>query len=791
MNENWNKLLLRQIKKNFGSPENLPESVLKIFHDINDSYFNFEDDFRLLQNSIEISSQELRDAYIRQKQDAENRKETIERIKEAIIVIDPEHMISEEKDTDGARDNAVLFNSLMRLIEERKEMEVSLKVNENSLREILDSQDVGVTIIDIETHKISFINKKAEEMFGAAKEEIIGKRCYSLICPARDEHCPLDDAEELIKSAEKVFINARNEQIPILKSVIRSIYDGRKSLIESFVDISSLKKAENDLIMAKEIAENANRAKSEFLANMSHEIRTPLNGVIGFTELLMKTRLNETQQHYMQTVFYSANSLLDLLNDILDFSKIEAGKLELNPEKTDIIQLSEQIIDVLKFRAHEKGLELLMDLPPDIPRFVYMDSVRLRQVLVNLLGNAFKFTEKGEVEFKVEMDQFEPESGMVTLTFSVRDTGIGIPQDKQTRIFDSFSQADATTTRKYGGTGLGLAISNKLVNIMGSTLRIESEPGVGSNFYFTLKLKTEVADPGLPVELCDIRKVLVVDDNTNNRIIIQHMLLTRNIEAELVSNGLEALERIRNCHDYDVLIIDYNMPVLDGLDLIRLIRQENLYPCDKQPIIFLHSSSDDERIRKESRELGVQVMLVKPVKMTQLFEALAKVRSTRAPKNEELSDQYKTEPDYLSRSHFSILIAEDNNINMMLTSTILSFLLPNSSIIKADNGLEAVRLFIETKPDLIFMDIQMPVMNGYEAVMEIRKAEAESGGRIPIIALTAGTVKGEEERCRVAGMDDYVTKPMVENTIRRVLEFHLLKTRGYDEGIIENLKQDL
>lgn len=770
--------------------ENLPESVLRIFQDINDSYFNFDDDIRLLQNSIEISSQELRDAYTRQKQDAENRKATIERIKEAINVIDPEHLITEEGVTEGENDNTVLFNSLIRLIEERKEMEVTLKVNENSLREILDSQDVGVTIIDMETHKISFINKKAEEMYGAAKEEIIGKRCYSLICPARDERCPLEDSEDLIKSAEKVFINAKNEKIPILKSVVRSIYDGRKSLIESFVDISSLKKAEKELIIAKEVAEKANRAKSEFLANMSHEIRTPLNGVIGFTELLMKTHLNETQQHYMQTIFYSANSLLDLLNDILDFSKIEAGKLELNPEKTDIIQLSEQIMDVLKFRAHDKGLELLMDLPPDIPRFMYLDSVRLRQVLVNLLGNAFKFTEKGEVEYKIEMDHFEPETGMATLTFSVRDTGIGIPKDKQARIFESFSQADTTTTRKYGGTGLGLAISNKLVNMMGATLQIESEPGIGSNFYFTLKFKSENADPELPAAICDIKKVLVVDDNTNNRIIIQHMLMTRNIESELVSNGQEAIERIRNCHDYDVLIIDYNMPLLDGLALIRMIRKESLFPCDKQPIIFLHSSSDDERIHKESKELGVHVMLVKPVKMTQLFEALAKVRSTRVPENGELSDQFKTEPNYLSRNHFSILIAEDNNINMMLASTILSFLLPNSSIIKAENGLEAVRLYTESKPDLIFMDIQMPVMNGYEASGEIRKAEEESGNRIPIIALTAGTVMGEEERCLQAGMDDYITKPVLEKTIRRVLELWLLKIPGNDGGTVDNPKQE-
>ena len=776
MDNNINKLLLRQIKRHFGSIDKLPAELEGFIQDINGSYYNFDADTRLLQNSIEISSQELRDAYLKQRLDTEAQKETIGKIKEAIFALTPEGQTIITENKLHSSDNIHLFDALIRLIEERKQMEISLKESEFYLREILDSQDVGVMIIDFETHKISFINKKGADLHGCSKEEIIGKSCHLFVCPTGFNACSLNDPSINIKSAEKIFLNTMGEQIPILKSVVYTVFNGRKSLVESFVDISSLKKAEAALIKAKETAEMASSAKSEFLANMSHEIRTPLNGVIGFSDLLMKTKLNETQMHYMQTVFYSANSLLDLLNDILDFSKIESGKFELNPEKTDVIELAEQISDILKIRADEKNLEMLLNISVDLPRFIQVDSVRLRQVLVNLLGNAFKFTEKGEVELKIEAGEPDVKTGNTYFTFSVRDTGIGIAENKQQKIFDSFSQADSTTTRKYGGTGLGLTISNKLVEMMGGKLELESEPGVGSRFFFSINVQAESGDSMVYSDLNAIKNVLVVDDNENNRIILQQMLETQQINADLAADGLEALARINEELRYDVIIMDYNMPVMNGIEVIRLIREKYNYSAEKQPVIFLHSSSDDEKIHKEGRRLGVNVTMVKPVKMNQLFEALSKVNLPEETPKELVPEPVLKESKQLSDNPYNIMITEDNKINMMLTSTIISNLLPAATLIKANNGQEAVELYPNANPDLMFMDIQMPTLNGYEAAQQIRKIEASTGKRVPIVALTAGTVKGEEERCREAGMDDYISKPVIEETIRRMVKTWLLHT---------------
>jgi len=775
MDTSLNKLLHRQIKRHFGSIDNLPDNLMGLIRDVNDTYIAHEDDIHLLQNSIEISSQELIDAYLQKKQDAETQQETIVKIKEAI------YALSEDKDLlpfeHGVKtdDNSHLLDSLIKLIDERKHMELSLKESETSLSEILDSQDVGVTIIDLETHHISFINKKGADLYGASKEEIIGKACHAFICPTSRAECSVCDPKSKMRSTERIFINAKGEHIPILKSVIHTVFNGRNQLVESFVDISSLKEAEAALILAKETAETASKAKSEFLANMSHEIRTPLNGVIGFSDLLMRTNLSDTQRHYMQTVFYSGNSLLDLLNDILDFSKIEAGKFELNPEKTDVIILAEQIADVLKFRAHEKGLELLLNLPFDMPRFIDVDPIRLRQILVNLLGNAFKFTDTGEVEFKIETEAVDDARGNTRFTFSVRDSGIGIPLDKQKKIFETFSQADSTTTRKYGGTGLGLAISNKLVEMMGARLELESEPGLGSRFFFSIVVQAEHGNPLQYGNVKKIKNVLIVDDNDNNRIILQHMLKTQHINSDMAANGFEALAMLDNEKCYDVIILDYNMPVMNGIEVIRLIREKCKLNSDKQPVIFLHSSSDDDQIYKEGRSLGVQQTLVKPVKMTQLFEALSKIHSGLEQAAAEKPEIPEKQATYLSKYPYKVMIVEDNKVNMMLASTIVSYLLPGASLIKANNGLEGVRYYEENLPDFVFMDIQMPEMNGYEAVQAIRKIEEKTGKRIPIVALTAGTVKGEKERCHEAGMDDYISKPVIEDTISNALKTWLLK----------------
>lgn len=775
MESDLHKLLLRQIKRHFGQTSDLTAELSGFIQDISDTYYSLEDDAGILQHSLDLSSQELRDAYMKQKQDADGRQEIIEKIMTAIYALNPSS--KNDKVAADKKDTSFLFESLISLIEEHKQMEVSLKESEFYLREILDSQEVGVIIIDAETSRISFINRKGANLFGAEKDQIIGKICHDFICPTPKGQCHLPGSQTCLVSSERILINVKGEHIPILKSVVHSTFNNRKCLVESFVDITERKRAEAEIIRSKEEAEAANHAKSEFLANMSHEIRTPLNGVIGFSDLLMKTELSSTQYQYMQTVYHSANSLLDLLNDILDFSKIEAGKLELYPEKTDLIELAEQISDMMRFKAHEKGLELLLNLPAELPRFIHADPVRLRQIIVNLVGNALKFTEKGEVELSIEIENFTESGDEIEIRFTVRDTGIGIPEDKQHRIFESFSQADSTTTRKYGGTGLGLAISARLTEMMGSTLQLSSLPGSGSRFFFSIKTRAEHGEPLVEGDLSKIRRILVVDDNEKNRQILRQMLNSRHINCDLAANGVEALNMVDNNQHYDVIILDYQMPGLNGLETVRAIREKLKMSEIQQPVLFLHSSSDDEDIRKESLRLGVRQTMVKPVKMNQLFSALAQVLSTDSQKiNDHPLDVSNGKPSGIHET-YRILIVEDNRTNMILARAIISRLLPGSEIFQASNGAEAIEQYRLNRPDFMFMDIQMPVMNGYDATQNIREMESLLGKRCPIIALTAGTVKGEEARCIEAGMDDYISKPVVEETIDRVLKTWLTEVK--------------
>jgi len=789
MEKGLNKLLQRQLKRHFGSENNLPEEFLGFVKAVSETYDSLEDDARLYQHSLELSSQELRDAYLRKKSDAEAKQETLNKIREAIAALNPQvnNSITEHK-TD---DSSLLIDSLICLIEEHKRMAASLKESEFYLREILDSQEVGVTIIDSVTHEISFINKKGASLYGASKESIIGNICHGFICPTPCTECRLHDNEAGLVSVERILLNFEGKEIPILKSVVHSSFNNRKCLVESFVDITALKKAEKDLIKAKEDAEAANLAKSEFLANMSHEIRTPLNGVIGFSDLLMKTQLSENQLHYMQTVYYSANSLLDLLNDILDFSKIEAGKFELNHEKTDLIELSEQIIDILKYKVHEKGIELLFNLDPDLPRYIKTDPVRLRQVLVNLLGNSLKFTDSGEVELKIQQLAYSEANGTAQLRFSVRDTGIGISPDKQKRIFESFAQADSTTTRQYGGTGLGLTISARIVEMMGAELKLESQPGVGSTFYFSIETEAEKPESAIGSGLKEINKVLVVDDNKLNLEIMRHMLESQAIDVDIALGGETAIALMGSGRVYDLVIMDYNMPGMNGLDVIRVIRDRFKKRLSDQPVIFLFSSSDNEKILHESKSLGVKVAMVKPVKFSQLMDALSKVFGKQSSDSLKANQEnLKGKTEKLS-GNYKIMVAEDNKTNMILAKAILTRILPDSEIIMATNGREAVDLYKETFPDMIFMDIQMPELNGYHATREIRLLENGTGRSVPIIALTAGTVKGEEIRCIDAGMNDYTSKPVIEETIRRLLHTWLLKNsiNELDDIMIqENLK---
>jgi CheY-like chemotaxis protein len=492
---------------------------------------------------------------------------------------------------------------------------------------------------------------------------------------------------------------------------------------------------------------------------MSHEIRTPLNGVIGFTDLILKTQLTETQHHYLTIVNQSANGLLSIINDILDFSKIEAGKLELDITKCNLYELTAQAIDIISYQVQNKRLEILLNVATDLPGYLWTDNIRLKQVLVNLLGNSLKFTEKGEVELKVAQLPIPPDKdGKIVIRFEVRDTGIGIPKDKQEIIFEAFSQEDASTTRKYGGTGLGLTISNRLLQLMGSKLQLISAPGQGSTFFFDIRVRTEIGCIEPPNAIASIKKVLIVDDNDHNRTILSHMLAYNEILTDEAKNGFDAMQLLASGAKYDVILMDYHMPYMDGLETIKKIRESFGKQGEDQSFILLHSSSDDDIIIKACSELHITHRLLKPIKFHEIYDLLSKT-TIEASSVEPLVKTKQVN----KKNALRVMVVEDNPINMLLAKAIIKKIVPDSTITEASNGQDAVAQCTIQLPDIIFMDVLMPLMNGYDATRLIR--EKHPHNRIPIIALTAGVVQGEKEKCIEAGMDGFVSKPFVEEDL--------------------------
>ena len=1038
MEKMLNKLLLRQIKKHFTSSENIPAELNGFIQDINRTYENFAEDTQLLQNSIEISSQELRDAYLRLKLDAESQKETIRKIKEAIIALDPSVETSPKVGVLSAPTNSnYLFDALIKLIADRNLAEEKVVQSSKKWEAIISASPDGIGMISLDG-KLIYASDKLAIMYGYARDEkdtFIGRTIFDFIDPTCHEQLkgnlqkllsgkmnlkiteytairkdnsrfyidvnstviadPEGNTSTILfverditesKLAEEQLYNERELFRTIIDLIPDAVYvkdvDGRKILanpkevklsgksteeeligktdanlypdneasrgvqedryvIESGKsligiegklidndgnlhwllvskvplhdhhgnitglvgvthDVTRLKQAENEtkqisvrlelatraggvgvwdldivnnnllwddqmfalygfeknsiscgyetwlaaihpddvlqsdtrirmaidgekeydtefrvvwpdgsvhtiralatvyrdasgtplrmigtnwdiseqkrteetLIIARQEADSANKAKSEFLANMSHEIRTPLNGVIGFTDLLQKTPLNKIQRQYAENVNASGYALLGIINDILDFSKIEAGKMELDLIKTDVIELAENASDIIKYHASQKGLELLLNIQHDIPRFAVVDPTRLKQILVNLLGNAVKFTESGEVELKVGFTKVDTYTG--EFNFSVRDTGIGISKEQQIQLFRAFSQADNSTTRKFGGTGLGLTISNMLAEKMNSRIEIISEPGKGSDFFFTINTTYEEGEKLNADDLSKIKRILVIDDNDNNRTILEHTFLNWGIEFTGTDNGHSALELLGKSEPFDLIIVDYHMPVMNGLETIKQIREQyNLSP-KIQPVILLHSSSDDIEIYEECKKLGVLFNLTKPVKSGELMNYLRNIRNDRVYPLPENPNYLIDEPFNLNNGAAPvIMVVEDVVINMILVTTLIRQMIPDVTILKAKNGKEAYDLALSRKPDLIIMDIQMPIMSGIEATIAIREFELGGSTRIPIVALTAGAIKGEESRCFEAGMDDFLTKPLSQKALHEVLVKHL------------------
>jgi len=671
-------------------------------------------------------------------------------------------------------------DQLEQKVEQRTE---KLKESERKLMDIINCLPDATMVINDEGRVVAW-NRVMEEITGVPASTMLGKGKYEYATPFYGERRPtlIDLVRTPSEEFEKRYTYIKRDglsitgeaYVPNLKDRAAYIFSTASMLqdpdgnyagaIETIRDISDKKYAEEELRKARDVANAASEAKSTFLASMSHEIRTPLNGIVGMTGLLLDTSLSTDQYEFAETIRNSGDSLLMIINDILDFSKIEAGKMEMEYHPFDLRDCLESAVDLLALRASEKNLEMGLLIEPNVPAAIMGDVTRLRQVIVNLLSNAVKFTGRGEVIIELGLvSDNGKNTGPLTLHFKVRDTGIGIPQDRVASIFESFSQVDASTTRKYGGTGLGLAISKRLAELMGGKMWVESVEKEGSIFHFTIKASAAKLDTVEKTSLMPQlsgKRMLIVDDNKTNRRILILQAESWGMRSMEFENPLDALSAIEQGEQFDIAVLDMHMPEMDGVNLASEIRKLD----DSIPLILLTSLG----WRDAMGISNFSAFLTKPVKQSGLYNAVIGALVSKAPQHlSPSSSGQQFDSTLAARIPLKILVAEDNAVNQKLALRMLERMGYRADIV--GNGLEALEALSRQHYDLVFMDVQMPEMDGLEATRAIRVRFATED-QPHIIAMTANAIQGDREMCLAAGMDDYVSKPVQVKELQQAIE---------------------